>query len=103
MVQAVSAVGVASCSVGEFWSGSGFAQDVEAEVVPRLGPFVVLFGQHGADEADQRSAVGEDFDDVGASADLFVKSLLGIVRPDLAPDLLGKRGERQQIRAGVLW
>ena len=58
----------------------------------------MLFGQDGADEADQSVAVGEDADDVGASADLFVESLLGVVRPDLAPDLLGERGERQQIR-----
>ena len=55
---------------------SGFAQDVEAEVAPGFGPFVVLFGQHGADEADQRGAVGEDADDVGAAADLLVEPLL---------------------------
>ncbi|UQX09962.1 DUF5994 family protein [Candidatus Mycobacterium methanotrophicum] len=29
-----------------------------------------------------------------------IEALLGIVGPDLAPDLLGKSGERQQIRAG---
>jgi hypothetical protein len=27
----------------------------------------VLFGQHGADEADQGATVGEDTDDVGAA------------------------------------
>lgn len=37
---------------------------------------------------------------VGATPDLLVEPLLGIVRADLAPDLLGKRGERQQIRTG---
>jgi hypothetical protein len=37
----------------------------------------VLFGQHGADEADQGTPVGEDADDVGAPADLLVESLLG--------------------------
>jgi hypothetical protein len=36
----------------------------------------VLFGQHGPDEADQRVTVGEDADDVGASADLLVKAFL---------------------------
>jgi hypothetical protein len=62
----------------------------------------VLLGQHSPDETDQGAAVGEDTDDVGAPTDLLVESLLGVVRPDLAPDLLGKRGERQQFRTGVL-
>jgi hypothetical protein len=34
----------------------------------------VLFGQYGADEADQGVAVGEDADDVGAAPDFFVES-----------------------------
>ena len=46
--------------------GSGFAEDVEAEVAAGFDPFVVLFGQHGTDQADERGAVGEDTDDVGA-------------------------------------
>jgi hypothetical protein len=41
-----------------------------------------LFSQDGADEADQRRAVGEDADDVGAAADLFVE-------PFLYPALVG--------------
>ena len=61
----------------------------------------MLFGQDGADEADQRVAVGEDADDVGAPPDLLVEPFLGVVRPDLAPDLLGERGERQQVSTGV--
>jgi hypothetical protein len=56
--------------------GLGFAEDVETEVAARFGPFVVLFGQHGADEADQGGAVGEDADDVGAPPDLLVESFL---------------------------
>ena len=60
----------------------------------------MLFGQHRADEADQRVAVGEDADDVGAPADLLVEPFLGVVRPDLAPDLFGERGERQQVLSG---
>jgi hypothetical protein len=88
MVQAVSAAGVACCSVDGL-VGSGFAQDVQAEVAPGFGPFVVLLSQHGPDETDQGAAVGEDTDDVGAPTDLLVESLLGVVRPDLAPDLLG--------------
>jgi hypothetical protein len=60
----------------------------------------VLFGQHCADEADQSVAVGEDADDVGAPPDLLVEPLPGVVGPDLAPDLFGERGERQQVRPG---
>jgi len=30
-----------------------------------------LFGEHCADEADDRGAVGEDADDIGAAADLI--------------------------------
>jgi hypothetical protein len=62
----------------------------------------VLFGQDGADEADDRGAVGEDADDVGAAADLAVEAFVGVVGPDLAPDGLGERGEREQVRAGGL-
>jgi hypothetical protein len=56
--------------------GAGFAEDVQAEVAPGFGPLVVLFGQDGADEADQGVAVGEDADDVGAAADLLVEPFL---------------------------
>ena len=52
-------------------------EDVEAEVAALLGPFVVLFGQDGADEADERGPVGEDADDVGAAADLSVEAFVG--------------------------
>ena len=62
----------------------------------------MLFGQHGTDQADERGAVGEDTDDVGAPADLFVEPLLGVVGPDLSPDLFGEGGERQQICAGII-
>jgi hypothetical protein len=53
----------------------------------------VLLGQDGADEADDRVPVGEDADHVGAAADLLVEPCVGVVRPDLPPDLLGERGE----------
>jgi hypothetical protein len=36
----------------------------------------MLFGQDGADEADEGVAAGEDADDVGAAADLAVEPLL---------------------------
>jgi hypothetical protein len=41
------------------------ARDLYAEVAAALGPFVVLLGQDGADEADDGGAVGEDADHVG--------------------------------------
>ena len=46
---------------------SALGKHVEAEVAARLDPLVVLFGEDGADEADQRGSVGEDTDDVGAA------------------------------------
>jgi hypothetical protein len=54
---------------------AGTVEDVEAEVASSFGPFIVLFGKHGADEADQRFPVGEDTDDVGAATDFAVQSL----------------------------
>lgn len=75
MVQAVSAAGVASCSVGTGCSGAGFAEHADAEVAAGFGQFVMLFGEHGADEGDQGVAVGEDSDDVGAPLDLSVEAL----------------------------
>ena len=55
---------------------AGSGQDVEAEVAAAFGPFVVLLGQHRADEADEGVAVGEDADDVGAAAYFPVQSFL---------------------------
>lgn len=42
---------------------AGAGQDVQAEVATSFGPFVVLFGQDGADQADEGVAGGEDADD----------------------------------------
>jgi len=65
------------------------------------GPLVVLFGEDGADEADDRGAVGEDADDVGAAADLFVEPLERVVAPELPPVLLREAGEGEQIGRGL--
>ena len=46
------------------WRRAGAGEDVEAEVAAAFGPFVVLFGEDGADEADEGVAVGVDADDV---------------------------------------
>jgi hypothetical protein len=75
-------------------------EDFQSHVAAGFGPFVVLLGQDGADEADDGFAAGEDADDVGAAADLLVQALLRVVGPDLTPDLAGEGGERQQVLAG---
>jgi len=61
--------------VGGGDGGAGSGEGIEPEVAASLGPLVVLFGEDGADEADQSVAVGEDADDVGAAADLAVEPL----------------------------
>jgi hypothetical protein len=66
---------------GGFEGGGGAGHHVQADVAAHLGSLVVLLGQHRADETDQRLAVGEDVDDVGAAADLPLEPLLG--RADL--------------------
>ena len=86
---------------GDGVDGLGPGEDVESEVAAAFGPFVVLLGQNGADETDDAGPVGEDADDVGAAADLAVKSLGRVVRPDLAPDLLRERGEGEHVGAGT--
>jgi len=60
----------------------GAGEHVESEVAAAFGPFVVLFSQDGADEPDDRAAVGEDADDVGAAADLAVEAFVGVVGPE---------------------
>ena len=52
----------------------GSGEGVEAEVAALLDPFVVLFGEDGADEADDAVSVGEDSDEGGAAADLAVQA-----------------------------
>ena len=81
------------CGVSGVGDGSDAAagEDVEAEVAAAFGPFVVLLGEDGADEADDRVAVGEDADHVGAAADLAVEPLGGVIAPDLATPPWGTR------------
>lgn len=87
----VGVVGVVLSGVGG--DEAGFGEEFQAHVAACLGPFVGLFGQDSADEADDRRSVGEDPDDVGAAADFLVEPFLRVVRPDLAPDLAGEAGE----------
>lgn len=42
------------------------------------GPFVGLFEENGADEADDSGLVGKDADDIGAALDLAVEALAGV-------------------------
>jgi hypothetical protein len=65
------------CCPGQGDAGAG--QHVEAEVASSFGPFVVLFGQDRAGQADQGVAAGRYPDDVSAAADLAVEPLLRIV------------------------
>ena len=60
---------------GQCCSGSG--EDVEAQIAPPFDPFVVLFGQDGSDEADDRGPVGEDAHDVGSTPYLSVEAFDG--------------------------
>jgi hypothetical protein len=50
-------------------------------------PFVILLAQEGAGEPDHGCVVGEDPDDVGATADLLVDALGRIRRVELGPVL----------------
>src|SRR5262245_12264093 len=81
---------------------TGLGEDLESHVAAAFGPLVGLFGEHGADEADDGGPVGEDADDVGAAADFLVQAFLWVVGPDLAPDLAWERSEREQLLAGVV-
>jgi hypothetical protein len=59
---------------------SGRRRVFRAHVAARLGPFVILPGQDGADEPDDGVAARENPDDVGAPPDLLVQPLLGAGR-----------------------
>jgi hypothetical protein len=52
-----------------------FGEKFQAHVAAGFGPFVGLFHRHRPDKADDRAAIGEDPDHVGAPADLLVPSL----------------------------
>lgn len=80
---------VGGVGLGREVVGAG-GEDVRADVAALFGPLVGLLGQHRGDQTEDGVAVGEDTDDVGAPADLLVQPLLGIIGPDLLPDLLGK-------------
>ena len=54
------------------------------------GPFVILFEQQGADEADDGGLVGEDADDLAAPLDFPVQAFERVCAVDLGAMLGGK-------------
>ena len=87
------------------WAGVelGATEDVEAEVTAAFDPFVVLLGQDRA-TSRIREPGREDAHDVGATTDLAVQAFLGVVGPELTPDLPREAGERERVRpAGSRW
>jgi hypothetical protein len=60
------------CSIGNFHFAA-FGEYFGAHIAAGFGPLVVLLGEHGADEADDGVAAGEDPGDVGPSPDLAVQ------------------------------
>lgn len=81
---------------------AALGEDLESEVAAAFGPFVGLFREDRSDESDDRVAVREDADTVGAAADFAVEALVRIVRPDLLPEPLGEPGEREDVGPGVI-
>ena len=63
------------CCVSGDGAAADLGEDLQAHVAASFGPFVVLFHEHGADEADDGVAAGEDADDVGAAPQLAVQAL----------------------------
>ena len=59
-------------------------------------PFVTLFGEHSANQTHDSTAIEEDDDDVGATANFFIEALLRIVAPNLLPVLSGKLRVRKK-------
>ena len=66
-------------------------EDFQSHVAAGFGPFVVLLGQHRADQADDRVAAGEDADHVGAAPDLLVQPLESLLTSIV-------RGARESLR-----
>lgn len=62
---------------------------------------VVTQGRPGTQTlAGDAVAVGEDPDDIGATADLAVETLMRVGSPDLPPDLLREAVEGKHVGAG---
>ena len=66
------------------------------------GPFVVLLSQDGANQATHGWSVREDAHDIGATSDLLVETLQGVVGPDLLPVGDREAGEGQDIGSSLV-
>lgn len=69
---------------------AGAGEHIQPEVAAGIDPLVKLFGQHRTDEADDGVAVGKNAHYVGSAPYLSIEAFLGIIAPDLTPDLFGK-------------
>jgi hypothetical protein len=72
-------------------------EGVSAEVASPDEPFIVLLDDDRGGEANERAVVGEDADDVGASADLAVDPFERIGGAQLRPVVGGEGVEREQV------
>lgn len=73
-----------------------------AGVVLVFGSFVVLFGEDCSDGVDDGLVVGEDSRGVGASAVFAVEAFVGVVGPDLGPDIVGEGSEGEGVCSGLV-
>lgn len=62
-----------------------FGQGLHAEIATSHLPLLVLLGQDGPDQPNDRGRVREDADHVGPALHLFDDPLERVVRPDLGP------------------
>ena len=84
------------------WKSFVEGQHDRCDVSTANGPFVVLLSQDGANEAAHGRPVREDAHDIGASPDLLVEALQGVVGPDLLPVGDREAGEGQDIGSSLV-
>ena len=58
-----------------------FGGEFQAHIATGFSPFVGLFHQHGVDQSDDHTSVGQDPDHIGVAVDLFVQPFLGVDAP----------------------
>jgi hypothetical protein len=65
-------------------------------------PFVVLLGEHGADQADDRGYLGKTPTAVGAAPNLPIQPFVEVVGPDLTPQAFRVGVKREDVGPGEL-
>ena len=78
-----------------------FGERLGAHVAAGDDPLVVLFGEHRADEADDRGTVGEDADDVGAAPSSLLSRSCGLLERICRQCSLGNAANAKHVRCGV--